>query len=70
MLEREKQHEQETGKFLSKYDLTALFKGRGGIYVPASTRDVNAAQNILKAGAPPSRTVADGLPVEPRSPIL
>jgi putative transposase len=30
-------------------------------------RDVNAAQNILKAGAPPSGTVADGLPVEPRS---
>jgi len=33
-------------------------------------RDVNAAQNILKAGAPPSGTVADRLPVEPRSPIL
>ena len=30
-------------------------------------RDVNAAQNILKAGAPPSGTVIDGLPVEPRS---
>jgi len=30
-------------------------------------RDVNAALNILKAGAPPSGTVADGLPVEPRS---
>jgi putative transposase len=30
-------------------------------------RDVNAAQNILQAGAPPSGTVADGLPVEPRS---
>ncbi|HEY3230917.1 MAG TPA: transposase, partial [Roseiflexaceae bacterium] len=30
-------------------------------------RDVNAAQNILKAGAPPSGTVADGLLVEPRS---
>jgi len=27
-------------------------------------RDVNAAQNILKAGAPPSGTVANGLPVE------
>jgi putative transposase len=37
MLEREKQYYQETGKFLSKYDLTALFKGRGGPYVPAST---------------------------------
>src|SRR5262245_289618 len=37
MLEREKQHYQEVGKFLSKYDLTALFKGRGGTYVPAST---------------------------------
>jgi putative transposase len=33
-------------------------------------RDVNAAQNILKAGAPPSGTVADRLPDEPRSPIL
>jgi putative transposase len=37
MLAREKQHYQETGKFLTKYDLTALFKGRGGAYVPAST---------------------------------
>jgi len=37
MLQREKQHYQQTGKFLSKYDLTALFKGRGGAYVPAST---------------------------------
>jgi putative transposase len=37
MLQREKQHYAETGKFLSKYDLTALFKGRGGTYVPAST---------------------------------
>jgi putative transposase len=37
MLEREKQHYQETGRFLSKYDLTALFKGRSGPYVPAST---------------------------------
>jgi putative transposase len=37
MLEREQQHYAETGKFLSKYDLTALFKGRGGTYVPAST---------------------------------
>ena len=33
-------------------------------------RDINAAQNILKAGAPPSGTLADGLAVEPRSPIL
>jgi len=37
MLEREKQHYAETGRFLSKYNLTALFKGRGGEYVPAST---------------------------------
>jgi putative transposase len=37
MLECEKQHYQGTGKFLSKYDLTALFKGRGGSFVPAST---------------------------------
>ena len=36
MLQREKQHYQETGKFLTKYDLTALFKSRGGAYVPAS----------------------------------
>jgi putative transposase len=31
-------------------------------------RDVNAALNILKAGAPPSGTLADRLAVEPRSP--
>jgi putative transposase len=37
MLEREKQQYQQTGKFLSNYDLTALFKGRGGMYVPATT---------------------------------
>lgn len=37
MLEREQQHYQETGKFLSKYDLTALFKGRSGDSVPATT---------------------------------
>jgi putative transposase len=33
-------------------------------------RDVNAARNILRAGAPPSGTGADGLPVELRSPGL
>ena len=33
-------------------------------------RDVNAAENILKAGAPPSGTVADGSPVEPKSRLL
>jgi putative transposase len=33
-------------------------------------RDVNAAQNIVKAGAPPSGMVANRLPDEPRSPIL
>jgi putative transposase len=37
MLAATKQHYAETGTFLSKYDLTALFKGRGGAYVPAST---------------------------------
>ena len=31
-------------------------------------RDVNAAKNILKAGAPPSGTVSNGSPVELRSP--
>jgi putative transposase len=31
-------------------------------------RDVNAAKNIVQAGAPPSGTGADGLPVELRSP--
>jgi IS605 OrfB family transposase len=159
MLECEKQRYQQTGTFLSKYDLTALFKGRGGAYVPATTvqcladrltkalvveelniralarsrlaksildaswsafltilsckaasaggqvvrinprfttqqcarcgeyvqkslsvrthicpscgyaadRDVNAAQNILRAGARPSGTLADGLADEPRS---
>ncbi len=51
MLEREKQHYQQTGKFLSKYDLTALFKGRGGAYVPASTLQCLAdrLQKALKA---------------------
>jgi putative transposase len=33
-------------------------------------RDVNAAKNILRAGAPPSGTGADGLPGELRSPRL
>jgi transposase len=33
-------------------------------------RDVNAAKNILQAGAPPSGTGADRLPVELRSPQL
>jgi putative transposase len=33
----------------------------------SADRDVNAAKNILKAGAPPSGTLADGLAVEPRS---
>ena len=33
-------------------------------------RDHNAAINILRAGAPPSGTVANRLPDEPRSPIL
>ena len=37
MLERERSHYAQTGKFLSKYDLTALFAGRGGASVPAST---------------------------------
>jgi putative transposase len=37
MLEREQQQYQDTGRFLSKYDLTALFKGRGGTYIPATT---------------------------------
>src|SRR5262245_56860471 len=37
MLQREHTHYQETEKFLSKYDLTALVKGRGGASVPAST---------------------------------
>jgi putative transposase len=33
-------------------------------------RDVNAAKNILRAGAPPSGTTAGGLPNELRSPGL
>jgi transposase len=33
-------------------------------------RDVNAAKNILRAGAPPSGTEANGPPVELRSPRL
>jgi len=51
MLQREKQHYHDTGKFLSKYDLTALFKGRGSLYVPASTVQCLAdrLQKALKA---------------------
>jgi putative transposase len=37
MLERTKQHYQETGTFLFRYDLNRLFKGTGGAYVPATT---------------------------------
>ena len=37
MLEATKQHYAQTGTFLFKYDLTTLFKGRGGEHVPATT---------------------------------
>ncbi len=37
MLAASKDHYEQTGKFLLKYDLTAQFKGRGGDHVPAST---------------------------------
>lgn len=37
MLQASKEHYEQTGTFLLKYDLTARFKGRGGEYVPAST---------------------------------
>ena len=37
MLEREKQHYQQTGKFLNAYELNMLFRGRGAAYVPATT---------------------------------
>jgi putative transposase len=37
MLEREKQHCQQTGTFLNAYDLNRLFRGRAGAYVPATT---------------------------------
>jgi putative transposase len=37
MLAASKDHYEQTGKFLLKYDLTAQFKGRGGEHVPAST---------------------------------
>jgi len=37
MLEMVKAHHGETGKFLSRYDLTYWFKGSGGEYVPQST---------------------------------
>jgi putative transposase len=54
MLAREQQHYQEAGMFLSKYDLTALFKGQGGEVVPATTvqcladRLTKALQTFLK----------------------
>src|SRR5262245_57048779 len=37
MLGREKQHYQETGTFLNAYGLNRLFRGRGGVTVPATT---------------------------------
>jgi len=37
MLEHEKQHYAETGTFLSANDLNMLFRGRGGVTVPATT---------------------------------
>ncbi len=37
MLADSKAQFEQTGKFLSKYDLTARFRGRGGEHVPAST---------------------------------
>jgi putative transposase len=37
MLVASKEHYEQTGKFLMKYDLTARFRGRGGQHVPAST---------------------------------
>lgn len=37
MLEMVKAHYDETGKFLSRYDLTYRFKGRGGEHVPQTT---------------------------------
>ena len=37
MLEMVKDHHSETGKFLSRYELTYRFKGRGGGHVPQST---------------------------------
>jgi putative transposase len=37
MLERQKQHYQETGTFLNAFELNTLFCGRGGASVPAST---------------------------------
>ncbi|MFL5697637.1 MAG: RNA-guided endonuclease InsQ/TnpB family protein [Ktedonobacteraceae bacterium] len=37
MLAASKEHYEQTGKFLLKYELTARFRGRGGAHVPAST---------------------------------
>ncbi|MGH3087545.1 MAG: helix-turn-helix domain-containing protein [Rubrobacteraceae bacterium] len=37
MLEMVKTHCDETGEFLSRYDLTRRFKGRGGEHVPQTT---------------------------------
>jgi len=54
MLECQKQHYQETGAFLSRYDLNKRFKGCGGSSVPAtmvqclSDRLTKALQNFLK----------------------
>jgi transposase len=54
MLEREKQHYQETGTFLNRYALNKRFAGRGGTSVPATTvqclsdRLTKALANFLK----------------------
>jgi putative transposase len=54
MLERQKQHYQETGTFLSRYDLNKQFAGRLSTYVPATTvqclsdRLSKALANFLK----------------------
>ena len=63
MLSRQKQHYQKTGKFLSTFDLTALFAGRGGTNVPATTvqsladRLTKALQNFLN-----HKDIARGFP--------
>jgi hypothetical protein len=54
MLEHQKQQYQETGTFLSRYDLNKRFAGRGAPAVPATTvqclsdRLTKALANFLK----------------------
>src|SRR5262245_31004240 len=52
MPERRQAHHAETGRFLSEYDLTAAFTGRGGEVVPATAVQTPAAGGVPRHGSP------------------